>query len=620
MKKIILMTLVGLLTLVSSCDEDYLVEDARDAIYADNLFENKTGFESSLNSVYAFMREVNAEADSKMTRGQLWTVNTDVVSTRTATISRYTATGSGFSDAAEAYEWLYQLINTTNLIINRAEGAVDWGGIDEAGDLAIKNEITGQARVARAWAYRLLIYAFGPVPLSVEEVNGANYSNAWSRNSIEEIKAQMKLDLEFAVEHLPLRGNDMTRINGAVARHFLGELNLSLGSFQEALDVLQPLCESGTYSLVQARFGSTAGNNDGNHFMDVVRNPYASSGNTETFFVFPNNVATPGSQITGLMEVYTGEYEDFLKMQNYGKRFGQDRIYATFGGYGKGRYLMTPYGVSNEKDYKLYSNNISADNNIDNWIWSNTDGRNSYLYEEGDIRGQNESIRRYFAVDWNENGSLTDPSSYPLDRTITEFNRDYNDKFNQGDTLYTHFQYGVNGDGAPSTAWKYGYPFSRKWEITESQTNNINALYSFHDVGYLRLADSYLLYAEAFMMLGNTGEAADWINKVRTRSNAPEISASQVTLDFLLDERARELITEEERRITLLRTGKLIERVKKYNPLSKYYVQNHHKLFALPATAILANKDKQWDQNDGYGGSIKVDFTPPGYPDEGDNP
>ena len=64
----------------------------------------------------------------------------------------------------------------------------------------------------------------------------------------------------------------------------------------------------------------------------------------------------------------------------------------------------------------------------------------------------------------------------------------------------------------------------------------------------------------------------------------------------------------------------MIERVKKYNPLSKYFVENHHKLYPFPNAAIDANKDRLLDQNDGYGGSTKVDFTPNGYPNEGNNP
>src|SRR5690606_4913761 len=151
-----------------------------------------------------------------------------------------------------------------------------------------KRSVIGQARVARAWAYRLLIYAFGPVPLSTEEITGETYSNAWDRNSIEEIKAQMEEDLSIGVEYLEFFGQNQTHLSGAAARHYLGELYLSLGEFQKAVDVLAPLCNSGDYSLVNSRFGRTANQADGNLIIDMFRTPYRKDGNTESIFIFAN--------------------------------------------------------------------------------------------------------------------------------------------------------------------------------------------------------------------------------------------------------------------------------------------------------------------------------------------
>ncbi len=83
-----------------------------------------------------------------------------------------------------------------------------------------------------------------------------------------------------------------------------------------------------------------------------------------------------------------------------------------------------------------------------------------------------------------------------------------------------------------------------------------------------RLAETYLLKAEACIRQNKPEEAAKAINVVRKRANASEISASQATMDFLLDERIRELVGEEIRRFTLQRTGKQVERVAKYNKYS----------------------------------------------------
>lgn len=114
-----------------------------------------------------------------------------------------------------------------------------------------------------------------------------------------------------------------------------------------------------------------------------------------------------------------------------------------------------------------------------------------------------------------------------------------------------------------------------------------------------RLAETYLLLAEAQLMQNNKAGAAEAINVVRTRANAPKISASDVTIDFLLDERIRELVGEELRRFTLVRTGKLVERVKKYNSYSSL-MDDHHALWPIPQTIIDSNTGADFPQNTGY--------------------
>jgi hypothetical protein len=77
-----------------------------------------------------------------------------------------------------------------------------------------------------------------------------------------------------------------------------------------------------------------------------------------------------------------------------------------------------------------------------------------------------------------------------------------------------------------------------------------------------------------------------------------------VTLDFILDERARELLAEENRRLTLMRTGTLVQRVTALNPNS---VQNpvtgltdKALLLPIPQSEINLNKDAVLEQNTGY--------------------
>ena len=88
-----------------------------------------------------------------------------------------------------------------------------------------------------------------------------------------------------------------------------------------------------------------------------------------------------------------------------------------------------------------------------------------------------------------------------------------------------------------------------------------------------------MLRAEAYLGKGNLAAAAADINEVRTRVGAKACSAADVNLDYILDERARELFAEEHRWVTLSRLSNnpnlagnnhlnkgnvLVNRVKKY--------------------------------------------------------
>jgi hypothetical protein len=116
-----------------------------------------------------------------------------------------------------------------------------------------------------------------------------------------------------------------------------------------------------------------------------------------------------------------------------------------------------------------------------------------------------------------------------------------------------------------------------------------------------RLAETYLIRAEAYLGLGNTALAADDINVVRARSNAAPIVAGDVDLDYILDERMREFGVEEKRILTLMRTGKFYDRLKLCDP--NYYgltVQPFHNLWPIPQSEIDRNRGAVLEQNPGY--------------------
>ena len=116
----------------------------------------------------------------------------------------------------------------------------------------------------------------------------------------------------------------------------------------------------------------------------------------------------------------------------------------------------------------------------------------------------------------------------------------------------------------------------------------------------MRLGETYLLLAEAQFMQGDLGGAANSINVIRNRANATPVTAADITLDYILDERARELTAEELRRLTLIRTNKLVERTRKYNPSAGPNIADYNIHLPIPQSEIDVNKDAVLKQNDGY--------------------
>lgn len=135
------------------------------------------------------------------------------------------------------------------------------------------------------------------------------------------------------------------------------------------------------------------------------------------------------------------------------------------------------------------------------------------------------------------------------------------------------------------------FPTMKKYLDPNRLTPNEN---SHRPIIVMRLAETYLIAAEAAFKLGQP-TAATYINAVRTRAATPgktaamQISAADVNIDFILDERTRELACEQVRWFDLVRTGKLIERVRKYDDYeAKKNIQDFHMLRPIPLSQINA--------------------------------
>ncbi len=141
-------------------------------------------------------------------------------------------------------------------------------------------------------------------------------------------------------------------------------------------------------------------------------------------------------------------------------------------------------------------------------------------------------------------------------------------------------------------------PYTTKW----NQYNPADAFGfgTIKDLPMMRLGETYLLLAEAQFKQGNTAGAAASINVLRTRAKAAQVTASQIDLNFILDERVRELIGEEQRRLTLVRTGTLVERTLRLNGASVQGLTAQKALLPIPQTSIDLNTNGSLTQNPGY--------------------
>ena len=161
------------------------------------------------------------------------------------------------------------------------------------------------------------------------------------------------------------------------------------------------------------------------------------------------------------------------------------------------------------------------------------------------------------------------------DYAIDLLNEDPNDKRRDG--TYYIFEYKYNDEATLPAGKEIGEPLDL-YQNSETDQNEFMLYYRrqnpgvikfldtnveptdrnhFKNIMVYRLAETYLIGAEAHMMLGNMTKALEYLNEVRTRANTAEVST--IDLQAILDERARELAFEGQRWYTLKRTGKLYD-------------------------------------------------------------
>ncbi len=152
-----------------------------------------------------------------------------------------------------------------------------------------------------------------------------------------------------------------------------------------------------------------------------------------------------------------------------------------------------------------------------------------------------------------------------------------------------------------------GYILEKYSNATSTGGFGVDQTFVDTDFPLFRLADVYLMYAEAHLRGGSGGSDANMenhINALRTRANNPQnnLAAADISLDFILDERARELHWEAHRRQDLIRYGKFTggsyNWAWKGNGTNGISLPSHMNLYPIPSASLASNPNLT--QNTGY--------------------
>lgn len=545
------------LCMLSACNEDdFLKEEPLDFLGVDNSVRTAEDCQVIINGLYAKVRANFYSSDF------IFFMGTDV-----AKNARHNNNFLGNmktwmipeqSQISELWKREYKLISNANMLIERVEA------LDIPEDR--KKEIRGEAKFFRAFGYRTLVYCFGGVPLVLEESKTPRTD--FTRASKEEVLSAMKADFKAAAEGLGHIGDVADgRVSAEVAKHYLAETMISLGEYKDAAECLGEVIANPDLALMTERFGAHKGEEgDVIHDLFIRKNQNRKgAGNTEAMWVIQMEVDVDGGFLKST--AYRPYYlERMAAPVTYSLKDPEGKA-AFMSSNGRSDLNVGGRGVANMSNTEWWLNDLWA-NDFDNDLRNSRYNivRDAYYdlpsskYYGKSVKGE-ESYSKTLKTDWWR--------WYPWPSKIT-----------------------TPGDHPESL---YSDPENKLLKSTGGAT--------YLDQYMLRLPEVYLLRAEAYLALGDKASAAGDINVVRRRAKASEITSADVSIDYILDERAREMVYEEFRRITLGRLGKYVERVRKCNEYNGPQMEDRHELFPIPYDVIEANKDAKIEQNPGYGGN-----------------
>lgn len=576
-KYIIVCILLG--CFMTACNEScFLSEKPLDFMSTENSYQTEKDFDMAVNDLYDLVRWEFYGYDECRPMDYLY--GTDLVfDGEPGGTQRHGNMAAAYHPTATipSVHWnnLYKIISGTNVILDR----VDSREFTEE----TKNIFKAKASFFRGFAYRTLVYLYGGVPLVLEEITYPKTD--FIRATKDQTLQQAIADVKFAAETLKdIKIVKDGEISSSAAYHLLSELYLADGNYKEAVNAASKVIDNPAIVLMRNRFGSRVSETPGDVYWDLfqMNNQNRGSGNTEGIWVIQYETDLPGGGSSTVTAKTTGNYcaeRNFAPMVRDVKLRIEGKDYSPF------RWPVSDYTGGRGIGWGISTQHYS------NTVWE-SDFHN-------DIRNANHNFVRKFAVH-----NISFKQQFGID-SIDVDNPPANLIIGQGGSMTIPGRFLYAYQSKVTTPYNHPEPLYAN-KATGDLKTSAGATYT--DQYMFRLAETYLLRAEAYLGLNEKDKAATDINEIRKRAHAKSVDAGEIDLDYILDERIRELGIEEKRRLTLMRTGKLYDRVKRFNP---YYADpktngdgigmlEKYNLWPIPHSAIEANISAVLEQNPGY--------------------
>ena len=541
-----MLAITSCIILLASCAKK-LDEINPSGLTPSSVYTNATGFDALVNAAYSYTRfwYGKEEGYSLAELGtDIWTNGTGDVFPQLSTYNNLQ--GNNTTAITQLWNDFYAAINLCNTGIT---------SIAKVTDYTSQQKLTreGELRFLRAFYYWHIAETWGSVNFTTEPTQGV--VTTANKTPVDTIYKQIFEDLKFAVINLPLTSSDYGRATIPVAKAFLARMYLTRGMNKEAVSMSNDVIRNYGYTL-QKSFSS---------LWDM-----SNLKNKEIIW------AVDYSANLTFNDLSTAAYP-------YGHSRGSNNGHLLFlMVYDQVNTAALIRDIPNGRPFNRYMPTLS--------LLKLFDDANDSRYA-----GSFQTV--WYANKAGGGFAIGDTVVYCAKKTIPA--AEMNSK------KYTTYDvskvYGSNG-----------VPIQRKFYVSLSKfkdptRTSVAEAQSARDAFVIRLSEMYLIAAEAELNLGKTDSSAYYLNIIRTRAAIPghetnmQITPAQVTLDFILDERARELCGEQLRWFDLKRTHKLVDRIKSMNPDAAAFVQPYHELRPIPQSQLDAVTNKEeFKQNGGY--------------------